>query len=601
MKSLYYNPPHVNYPPPDKIPPNGKISGIPRNMKTVKQWVVWKLEERGGKPTKVPYNSISGERAKSNDPSTWNTLEAAMKANSASKYSGIGFMFANGFAGVDLDECRNSETGDIDAWALEIVGKLTSYTEVSPSGCGLHIFIKGKLPGDGLKRNLNGHKIEIYDNGRFFTFTGSHLKGTPKELFVRQELIESLYQSVIEAASRKNKAATSPAFKESHTILSDSEIMDRALNARNGDKFERLWFGNKSGYASDSEADAALVQILCYWSQDDAQVEGLWLHSGLRREKLERRADYRKRTIQSARSKQTESYNPSNKPRQTVPTIVAGIGNNTNEATLASKVQANVDDNDLPISEDPKREAYLRRLWANHNRANRAVMMMAAALGFKKLPWRLLTAIHGMMRNRLGVVVITDEQLRNLYTQAGGADSLETVRLDKKKLWKAQKRAGIDLIWYWHGRRNPETGAGIASRYQSHLARYALSAINLCIERYGYNGYRDEHLKQACADIAATIGRQSASSDETNHKKVDGYTLELKAEKGFERDAELMAEAWDLLELTPGERQTKAKQLIPQIVTLLLEKNARKRKRNEHKVAAMVRAVINGDDTSESD
>ncbi|HET8671177.1 MAG TPA: hypothetical protein VFM05_11275, partial [Candidatus Saccharimonadales bacterium] len=526
MKSLYHNPPHVNHPAPDKF--------TPRNMKAVKQWVVWKLEKRWGKPTKVPYNSISGARAKSNDSSTWNTLGAAMKAHSTSKYSGIGFMFANGFAGVDLDECRNSETGEIDAWALEIVGQLTSYTEVSPSGCGLHVFIRGKLPGDGLKRNVNGHKIEIYDSGRFFTFTGEHVEGTPKEVFERQEQIESLYHSVGESASRKNKAATSPAFIESHTVLSDSEVMDRAMNARNGDKFERLWFGDKSGYASDSEADAALVQILCYWSQDDAQVERLWQHSGLRREKLESRADYRRRTIQSARSKQTDRYNPLNKPRQTMTTIMADIGSDTPEATADSKAQVHVDDIDLPISEDSEREAYLRRLWANHNRANRAVMMMAAALGFKKLPWRLLTALHGMMRNRLGVVAITNEQLRNLYTQAGGADSLKTVKLDKKKLWKAQKRAGIDLIWHWDGRRNPETGAGIASRYQSHLARWALSAVNLCVERYGYNGYRDEHLKQACAEIAATIVRQPTSPDETNHKRVDGYTLELKAEKGFE-------------------------------------------------------------------
>src|SRR5262249_53715707 len=95
-----------------------------------------------------------------------------------SREQGVGFMFADGFAGIDLDGCRNPETGDITAWADDIIQSLDAYVEVSPSGTGLHIFVLGKVPGADKKFNLNpaiGHgkaAIEIYDSARYFTVTG---------------------------------------------------------------------------------------------------------------------------------------------------------------------------------------------------------------------------------------------------------------------------------------------------------------------------------------------------------------------------------------------------------------------------------------------
>ena len=83
---------------------------------------------------------------------------------------GLGFMFSKDdqITGVDLDDCRNPETGVIVPWALEIVDKLGSYTEISPSGKGLHIIVAGVLP-PGLRKQDN---VEMYDDVHYFAMTG---------------------------------------------------------------------------------------------------------------------------------------------------------------------------------------------------------------------------------------------------------------------------------------------------------------------------------------------------------------------------------------------------------------------------------------------
>ncbi len=77
-------------------------------------------------------------------------------------------MFSSGdpFAGVDLDKCRNPETGELEEWATEIIQDLDGYTEASPSGTGVHIFIRGKAP------NKKRGKVEAYSSERYFTMTG---------------------------------------------------------------------------------------------------------------------------------------------------------------------------------------------------------------------------------------------------------------------------------------------------------------------------------------------------------------------------------------------------------------------------------------------
>ena len=148
---------------------------IPEELKTLNQWLVWRYQTRDGKPTKIPFNAKTGQFAKSNDPATWCDFQTAIKAYQSGRYSGIGFAFAegDGLFGVDLDHVIDKQTGEIEPWAIEIIGEFRrTYIEVSPSGTGLRIFGKGKPErcGKGTKEK----RIELYDytSPRYLTVTG---------------------------------------------------------------------------------------------------------------------------------------------------------------------------------------------------------------------------------------------------------------------------------------------------------------------------------------------------------------------------------------------------------------------------------------------
>jgi primase-polymerase (primpol)-like protein len=135
---------------------------------------VWKLEKRAGedKPTKMPYIAGGVGRAKSTDLMTWRPFEEAVRALETGRYSGVGFVFcsADPFVGVDLDDCRNPETGEIAEWAQKIIDSFKDVVllEASPSGRGVHLITKGVC-----KDGVNTKSVEVYGQDRFFTVTGA--------------------------------------------------------------------------------------------------------------------------------------------------------------------------------------------------------------------------------------------------------------------------------------------------------------------------------------------------------------------------------------------------------------------------------------------
>ena len=142
-----------------------KAENIPEQLKARPQWVAWKAV--GDKPDKVPYSARTGRKASSTDLLTWTTFQEALEAYENGDYAGLGFGFsiADPYTGIDLDNCVD-EDGKIAPWALEIVRDLDSYTELSATGTGLHVIVRGKVP------NRRKGKIEVYSTERFFTMTG---------------------------------------------------------------------------------------------------------------------------------------------------------------------------------------------------------------------------------------------------------------------------------------------------------------------------------------------------------------------------------------------------------------------------------------------
>jgi putative DNA primase/helicase len=142
-----------------------KAESIPEELRVRPQWVVWKAV--GDKPDKIPYSARTGRRASSTDLLTWATFQEALEAYENGDYAGIGFVFssADPYTGVDLDDCVDAD-GEIAGWAMEIVRYFDSYTELSATGSGLHIIVRGEVP------NRRKGDVEVYSSKRFFTVTG---------------------------------------------------------------------------------------------------------------------------------------------------------------------------------------------------------------------------------------------------------------------------------------------------------------------------------------------------------------------------------------------------------------------------------------------
>jgi putative DNA primase/helicase len=276
---------------------------IPNEIKALNQWVAWQGEQKdNGKITKRPVNPMTGKYARTNDPSTWSSFDAAVSSCEKYGLQGVGFVFTadDAYAGIDLDGCLDSETGVLSPEAREILDTFSSYTEISPSGEGLHVFVKGRLPGGGRK---NG-KVEVYDQGRFFTVTGDRFQDTPAVVHDRGSILTEFYHKHFPSGRGEKPVKTLPEDNQDVRIPQgnikedfirdrkedhgrhDDELIDRAMAARNGEDFRRLWEGDFSRYQSQSEADFALCRMLSFWTASDTQrIDRLFRQSGLYRPK----------------------------------------------------------------------------------------------------------------------------------------------------------------------------------------------------------------------------------------------------------------------------------------------------------------------------
>ena len=256
---------------------------LPPELFEYKQWVLWRKAEVNGRITKVPISPWSGKAAACDRPQTWSTYRHVCYALRRFLCDGIGFVFtaADPFCGIDVDHCRQVN-GTIAPEALDIIRRFGSYTELSPSGTGAHILIKARLHGKG--RRTGG--IEIYDSGRYFTMTGKHLSSTPFAIHDRQQALEDVITELFPSQASSPTAALG-----NSGSVSDEDLIERAKNARNGDRFRRLWAGDASDYDNDhSRADLALCRTLAFWSGNDCErIDRLFRRSGLMREKWDRR------------------------------------------------------------------------------------------------------------------------------------------------------------------------------------------------------------------------------------------------------------------------------------------------------------------------
>jgi hypothetical protein len=268
--------------------------------------VGWRYEFHAGRWTKVPYQP-DGRHARSTDPSTWSSFEDVQIAYDTRSFDGVGVVLdgSDGLVGWDFDHCLGVDGAITVPEVGDYVHQLDSYTEVTPSGTGLRVFVNASLPPGGRKRGNS----ECYDNARYLTLTGWHFDGTPRTIEPRQEAVDAVHAAVF--AERNGKPEQEEREQQEHDTndVSDEELLKRACWARNGADFVGLYYrGDISGFPSQSEADLALCSMLAFWTGRDAvRVDRLFRSSALMRDKWER-TDYRERTIAAAIAGCRESW-----------------------------------------------------------------------------------------------------------------------------------------------------------------------------------------------------------------------------------------------------------------------------------------------------
>jgi RecA-family ATPase len=166
----------------------------------LKSWVCWAyaLNKTRTKWTKEPKQPWQPRvNASTSDARTWGDFGQAVKAAmGTSGIDGIGFVFTSNdeLVGFDLDGVRDPATGKVEPWAQEIIELSETYAELSPSGRGFHIIARGKLEGGGISHQPS--QVEMYDRGRYFTFSGHHVLGTPAEIKPAPRTMEALQARV---------------------------------------------------------------------------------------------------------------------------------------------------------------------------------------------------------------------------------------------------------------------------------------------------------------------------------------------------------------------------------------------------------------------
>ena len=320
---------------------------FPKELAALPQWICWRLEPdpKSEKPRKVPYDPKTGRKASSTNPQTWATLAEAEAARAKYLFTSVGFVFteAGGIVGVDIDHClsRTVRTDsarcsgaaepfqgcphpsslasqDLEAdvalneVASAILTKYPSYTEISPSGTGLHIFYRGSMPGKGNKNSQSA--VEMYAAARYFTMTGNRLEGTPEDIADGSEALPWIHETYV----AKKKAAKSKAKRAVRTVsLTDEQVLEKAASAQNGEDFTALWEGRwQEKFGSQSEADLALCCALAFWTgRNREQMDRLFRQSKLFREKWDNvhhadGATYGEETLAQAIARTENVYTP---------------------------------------------------------------------------------------------------------------------------------------------------------------------------------------------------------------------------------------------------------------------------------------------------
>lgn len=280
---------------------------IPSDLRERRQWLLASPDAKGA--LKVPSSIDHTGRViagSSTDRSTWLSFDTA-HAHAAIHKFGLGYVLAEDdpFACVDLDVKGPHNETDPAKWSTQaqldrfwmITQAFDSYTELSQSGKGLHVWVRGTT--------INGARhdnVEVYASARFMVCTGNVVFDKP--IAERQPLLDRLVGEIRAMQGASSKATD---LDEKDEVYTDDEVLVRASGAENAVKFNDLWKGEweKYNFPSQSEADLALMSMFTFYSRSNEQCRRLFRKSVLgQRDKAQKDDRYLDYTLKLIRGRQ---------------------------------------------------------------------------------------------------------------------------------------------------------------------------------------------------------------------------------------------------------------------------------------------------------
>lgn len=260
---------------PEQEPAGSPLLNLPAAMRAHRQWLMWRMEQYAGdkKPRKVPYYACGrkrrGEQGSEDDRALLVDFDRAMAALAAGHFDGIGFAFlpGDGLIGIDIDGAIDAETGEVSARCQSIINACASYTELSPSGRGVHIIVLGE--SETFKNNDVG--VEVFCGRQFFTCTGRRWEGTPEDAVpITAPTLRRLKATV--RAGKAGKAAAPP---EPASAAPGEDLrarLESAVGALAPDMAHDDWVA--VGMALKAALGDAGFRLWDYWSSRGAKYPG---------------------------------------------------------------------------------------------------------------------------------------------------------------------------------------------------------------------------------------------------------------------------------------------------------------------------------------
>jgi hypothetical protein len=326
--------------------------GISAVLRIKNQWAIWRYtwdtkQRKWQKPPRLPDDSI----ASSTSPATWLSFDKVLEIYNGGGWNGISFapLPDDNLIFFDVDGCV-SKDGSLLAEVADLLRDLDTYVETTPSGLGLRAIARGHRPErNGFVATLGSSRVEIYDGccgdgkagGKFLTITGHRRPEFPDTIEARQQQLDAVYRRLFPPrAEAKPKDQPPPP-------MADDEILQRAAEAANGEKFRRLWHGDTSEYGGDaSRADAGLIALLTFWTWDEAQLNRVFRRSKLLRPKWDEyhndpirgRMTYGQMTIAGVLENFSDSYQPPGV--NLAPNLMDGVTSEAAPAPVAQMIPA---------------------------------------------------------------------------------------------------------------------------------------------------------------------------------------------------------------------------------------------------------------------